>query len=421
MVNGAGRGAADSGARQGKAARDMTDVERYARRMGVFVVAALALAVLLAQELFSAFVSNAYLNGTILAVLIFGIVFQFRQVLALAPELKWLDSHNPRREEEGATPQPKPRLLAAVARLLADHPPGRGPLPITAATERSLIEGVESRLDEGREIGRYLTRLLVFLGLLGTFWGLLSVLAAIGQTIAGLSVETSDVGLLFESLKLGLERPLSGMAVAFSSSLFGLGGSLVLGFLDLQTSQAQRAFLRRFEDWLRSHTRLVSGAGSGGEEGAAGGAYLAALIEQLADHLERMEAHAAEDRRLREGREKMLAELRDQLAALNAEARAGREALHAIRDVTASELRTLTGLAEGLAAQKPAVDPELKAQIARIEQALGDLAADIRSGREALADSLRDDLRLLARTVAKALEAARRPGGADDGAGGPQP
>ncbi|GIX18020.1 MAG: flagellar motor protein MotA [Rhodothalassiaceae bacterium] len=400
----------------------MTDVERYARRMGIFVVAALGLAVLLAGELFSAFVSNAYLNGTILAVLVFGIVFQFRQVLALAPELRWLDSDARRREEEGATPQPKPRLLAAVAQLIADHPPGRGPMPITAATERSLIEGVESRLDEGREIGRYLTRLLVFLGLLGTFWGLLSVLAAIGQTISGLSVETSDVGLLFESLKAGLERPLGGMAVAFSSSLFGLGGSLVLGFLDLQTSQAQRAFLRRFEDWLRTHTRLVAGAGTAGEEGAAGGsAYLAALIEQLADHLERMEAHAAEDRRLRESREKMLAELRDHLAALHAEAEAGREALHAIRDVTVSELRTLAGLAEGLAARKPATDPELKAQLARIEQALGDLAADIRSGREALADSLRDDLRLLARTVAKALEAARRPGGADDGAGGPQP
>ncbi|RMF74529.1 MAG: flagellar motor protein MotA, partial [Alphaproteobacteria bacterium] len=229
----------------------MTDVERYARRMGVFVVAALALAVVLANTLASAFLSNPYLNGTILLVLIFGIIFQFRQVLALAPELKWLESDARLREEEAATPAPRPRLLAAVAQLFADRPADRGPLPITAAAERSLLEGVESRLDEGREIGRYLTRLLVFLGLLGTFWGLLSVLSSIGRTIAGLSVETSDVSLLFESLKAGLERPLSGMAVAFSSSLFGLGGSLVLGFLDLQASQAQRAFLRRFEDWLR--------------------------------------------------------------------------------------------------------------------------------------------------------------------------
>ncbi len=386
----------------------MTDVERYARRMGVFVVAALALAVVLANTLASAFLSNPYLNGTILLVLVFGIVFHFRQVLALGPELKWLDSDARLREEEGAMPAPKPRLLAAVAQLFADRPADRGPLPITAAAERSLLEGVEARLDEGREIGRYLTRLLVFLGLLGTFWGLLSVLSAIGRTIAGLSVETSDVGLLFESLKAGLERPLSGMAVAFSSSLFGLGGSLVLGFLDLQASQAQRAFLRRFEDWLRDHTRLVTGGVGGGEEGAGGGAYLAALIEQLADHLERMEAHAAEDRRLRAAREQMLGEIRDHLAALKGESRTVTEILAAIRDTVASELRTITGLAQGLSAAKPATDPELRAHLARIEQALEALRTDVATGREALTESLRDDLRLLARTVAKALEAGRR-------------
>ncbi len=396
----------------------MTDVERYARRMGVFVVAALALAVVLANTLASAFLSNPYLNGTILLVLVFGIVFHFRQVLALGPELKWLDSDARLREKEGATPMPRPRLLAAVAQLFADRPADRGPLPITAAAERSLLEGVETRLDESREIGRYLTRLLVFLGLLGTFWGLLSVLSAIGRTIAGLSVETSDVSLLFESLKAGLERPLSGMAVAFSSSLFGLGGSLVLGFLDLQASQAQRAFLRRFEDWLRDHTRLVTGGVGGGEEGAAGGAYLAALIEQLADHLERMEVHAAEDRRLRTAREQVLGEIRDHLAALRSESGTVGETLAAIRDTVASELRTITGLAQGLSAAKPAADPELRTHLARIEQALEALRTDIVTGREVLTESVRDDLRLLARTVAKALEAGRRPSPVTGAGGG---
>jgi hypothetical protein len=120
-----------------------------------------------------------------------------------------------------------------------------------------VLEGIRAHLDESREISRYMIGLLIFLGLLGTFWGLLGTISAVGQVICGLNVGTSDFAGTFESLKAGLQKPLQGMGTAFSSSLFGLGGSLVLGFLDIQASHAQNRFFNEMEEWLSGVTQLI--------------------------------------------------------------------------------------------------------------------------------------------------------------------
>ena len=127
-------------------------------------------------------------------------------------------------------------------------------LALSTSTWRSILDSISTRLDENRDILRYLAGLLVFLGLLGTFWGLVTTVSAVGATIQSLSVGSGDAGIIFEDLKAGLAAPLSGMGIAFSSSLFGLSGSLVLGFLDLQAGQAQNRFYTELEDWLSTIT-----------------------------------------------------------------------------------------------------------------------------------------------------------------------
>jgi len=179
-------------------------------------------------------------------------VLAFRNVILLMPEVRWVNSF---RRGQSVYGEATPRLLAPMATLLRDR---ADTMAISTSTWRSILDSIATRLDENREILRYLTGLLVFLGLLGTFWGLLSTIGAIGDTIQSLDVGSADTGVIFEDLKAGLEAPLSGMAIAFSSSLFGLAGSLVLGFLDLQAGQAQNRFYTELEDWLSTMTDLES-------------------------------------------------------------------------------------------------------------------------------------------------------------------
>jgi hypothetical protein len=190
------------------------------------------------------------LNGLIVVVLLIGVALAFRSVWILIPEVRWVNNF---RRQEMDLDQPMPRLLAPMAALLRDR---ADTMALSTSTWRSLLESIATRLDENREILRYLTGLLVFLGLLGTFWGLLTTVGAVGETIRNLDVGSADSTVVFEDLKTGLEAPLAGMSIAFSSSLFGLAGSLVLGFLDLQTGQSQNRFYTELEDWLSTITDL---------------------------------------------------------------------------------------------------------------------------------------------------------------------
>jgi hypothetical protein len=214
-------------------------------RMIIFLVIVGFLALILYQQIISAFSSNPGLNGLILAVLIIGVLLSLRQVLMLFREVSWVNGF--RRSDPNIEYARPPILLAPMAAMLGDR---LGAMAISQQTMRSVLESIGVRLDESREILRYLTGLLVFLGLLGTFWGLLRTVGSVGDTIQSLNVGSGDAGVIFEDLKIGLEAPLSGMGTAFSSSLFGLAGSLILGFLDLQAGQAQTRFYTDLEDWL---------------------------------------------------------------------------------------------------------------------------------------------------------------------------
>ncbi len=225
----------------------------YLLRMLVFLALAVFVGAILSPQLFSAFMANPGLNGLILGVLLIGIALALRQVFRLFREITWVNDF--RLADPGLEVARPPVLLAPMAAMLRDR---MGRMAISAQTMRSILDSISMRLDESRDILRYLIGLLIFLGLLGTFWGLLQTVSSVAQTIQALDVGTEDVAVIFEDLQAGLAAPLAGMGTAFSSSLFGLAGSLVLGFLDLQANQAQNRFYNDLEDWLSSVTDLTS-------------------------------------------------------------------------------------------------------------------------------------------------------------------
>jgi hypothetical protein len=237
-------------------------------RMLVFVVLGGLIAFLLHKQIEVAFMANPGLNSVIIAVLVIGIVLTLRQVLRLYPEIAWVN--NFRLADPGLAVERPPVLLAPMAAILGSR---MGRMAISGQMMRGILDSIATRLDEARDISRYMTGLLVFLGLLGTFWGLIETVSSVGGVIQGLKTG-GDAGSMFEGLREGLAAPLSGMGISFSSSLFGLAGSLVLGFLDLQSSQAQNRFYTELEDWLsttvydQAAEPIVAAGGAGEVRGA---------------------------------------------------------------------------------------------------------------------------------------------------------
>src|SRR5216684_1406789 len=231
-------------------------------RMLVFLTVCALVAVVLYKQIWTAFLANPFLNALIIFVLAVGIALAFRQVTRLFPEINWVNGF--RLADPGLAVERPPVLLAPMAVLLRDR---IGRMAISSQMMRGMLDSIAARLDEARDMSRYMTGLLVFLGLLGTFWGLIETVGSVGNVINTLK-PGGDAGAIFDSLKEGLAAPLGGMGISFSSSLFGLAGSLILGFLDLQTSQAQNRFYTDLEDWLSTTVRgysSESGAGAGGE------------------------------------------------------------------------------------------------------------------------------------------------------------
>jgi len=225
----------------------------YLIRMMVFIILVAIVGAVLYPQFRTAFMANPGLNGLIIFVLLLGILYAFRMVWRLFREVNWVNHF--RITEPGLDIPYSPQLLAPMSALLRD----RQGTVLSPLSMRSLLDSLASRLDEARDISRYLIGLLIFLGLLGTFWGLLDTVTSVGATIRSLDVSTAESGTIFEELKSGLAAPLAGMGTSFSSSLFGLAGSLVLGFLDLQASQAQNRFYNDLEDWLSSITDIAAG------------------------------------------------------------------------------------------------------------------------------------------------------------------
>ena len=225
--------------------RRLASPQIYLVRMVVFLILVGFIALILYRTIAKAFMANPGLNGLIFGVLFVGVVFGIRNVVRLFREIRWVNAL-PRGDAGSVRP---PILLAPMATLLGDRPPTAG---ISTVTLRVILDSIGTRLDEAREVSRYLTGLLIFLGLLGTFWGLVNTVGSLGNVLNSLQTG-SDAGAMFDELKTNLAQPLAGMSVSFTSSLFGLSGSLVLGFLDLQAGQAQNRFYTELEDALTAH------------------------------------------------------------------------------------------------------------------------------------------------------------------------
>lgn len=385
----------------------MTRPQTYLIRMGVFLVLVLAAGAALYPQLADAFFANAVLNGMILGVLLLGIVYSIRQVVLLRSEIAFLEQL--KRESSGGLVFPgqvgqmtAPQLLGPMARMLRER---KGRMTLSTMSMRTLQDGIRMRIDESHDISRYLIGLLIFLGLLGTFWGLVETVNAVGRTIGALSISDGDAAALFDDLQRGLELPLAGMGTAFSSSLFGLAGSLVLGFLELQSGQAHNRFMNELEEWLSGMTRLSGGGFGGGEGEASVPAYLQALLEHTADSLEALQSTIQSGEEDRQAANRNLATLTERLTLLTDQMRTEQEVLRRLADTHAAIRPLLAQLSEGgFAGGGGGMDEATRDHIRSIDLHLGRVAAELRSGREQTVEQVRGEIRLLARTIAAMAE-----------------
>lgn len=225
--------------------------------IGIYLALVAGVCLLLFAPLQSAFMANWGFNSLIIGALLIGIIINIRHVVILEPEIRWITLF--RTGEAGISVAESPRLMKGLARHL--HGRRKDRFRLSALSLRTVLDGIRARLDESREISRYMIGLLVFLGLLGTFWGLLGTISSVSSVIGGLDVGNRDFAAVFGQLKAGLQQPLNGMGTAFSSSLFGLGGSLVLGFIDILAGHAQNRFFNDLEEWLSGVTQLIDEPG----------------------------------------------------------------------------------------------------------------------------------------------------------------
>jgi hypothetical protein len=376
----------------------MTNTNVYVTRMGVFLVLAIIGAGVVHRQLIEAFAANPAINGIILFVMLLGILFVFRQVLMLRTEVNWIEVY--RSQATGISVTSPPKLLAPMAAMIGDR---QGQLRLNTTSMRSILDGISARLDESRDISRYLIGLLIFLGLLGTFWGLLQTVSSVAAVIAGLQVGGGDAVTIFNDLKTGLEAPLSGMGTAFSSSLFGLAGSLLLGFLELQAGAAQNRFYNDLEDWLSTATR-VSGGGalSVGEGNQSVPAYIQALLETTADSLDNLQRTVARAEAARAQSDQGLSTLTDRMTSLTDQMRTEQDLMVRLAENHAELRSVLQRLAESRSAV--AIDDATRGHIRNLDNHMARLIEETAHGRNEIVQELRAEIRLLARTIAALAE-----------------
>ncbi len=294
---------------------------RYILNMLLFLIAVTAVVYYLSPwspdpstVLIDAFNANPPLNGLILGVLAFGIIYNLRQAGVISPAVAWVEAFRETVDARRARLPRPPMLISAMVKLLLDADERGGRL--SPESVRAILDSIGTRMDEGRESGRYIGHLLVFLGLLGTFWGLIETVDGVVTTISGLGASGGDAEDAITQLITNLQAPLSGMGTAFSSSLFGLSGSLVVGFLDLQSSQAQGRFYTDLEDWLSGMTDTRASASVKATMAGEDLSPFASLEAALAVNTEALiKAQAGQ-----------IAELKDEIRALNRSLiRGGRE------------------------------------------------------------------------------------------------
>ena len=382
----------------------MNGPRRYLTRMLFFLVAVAVTVGLMHRPLLDAFYANVALNGLIVAILFLGIMYIFRQVVLLLAEENWIESF--RNNQPGFSIKHPPKLLAPMAAMLGDR---QGRFSLSALSLRSLLDGISSRLDESRDLSRYLIGLLIFLGLLGTFWGLLLTIKSVGDVIGNLSIGTGDLSTVFTNLKAGLKAPLTGMGTAFSTSLFGLAGSLILGFLELQAGQAQNHFFNQLEDWLAGQTRLASGALSVGEGGdQAVPAYVQALLEQTADSLESLQRTMERGEEGRISATGNIAALTETITTLTDQMKTEQSLMVKLAETQVEIKPLLAGLAQNTGARAATMDEAVIHNIRNIDIQMARLIEELATGRTEVVSELRSEIRVLSRTMAAIAERANK-------------
>lgn len=380
----------------------MTHPRRYAVRMLVFLAIVGTVALALHEQVARFFMRNPPLNALILSVLGLGTFLSIRLVLSLETEVERVEGF---RRNGTIGPISGPSPLDPLTAMLATSGPWAG---LTATTLRIVLDGIDSRLDERRDTSRYLIALLIFLGLLGTFWGLLLTASSVGETIRGLNVEGSDPAQMFATLRTGLEAPLAGMGTAFSTSLFGLASSLVLGFLDLQASQAQGRFASELETCLVSSMRAEADpARDEHEHEGAAPAYLTALLQQSAENLDtlaRRMVRAADDAdRLHDA----LRQTADRVVGLCDELRARGDTRLSLLDGDAETRSLLQQIATTLDRQAGSLGETVRTHARTLDLGFARVTDDAARGRDRAVDEIRSEIRLLARTLATIAERER--------------
>jgi hypothetical protein len=369
----------------------MTQPRQHLLWMAIGLVAVIGLAWLLIGPIYTAFLHNPALNSGIFVVLLIGMSYIFWQVLRLYPEIDWIERL--KRNELGSSSDPEPRLLAPMAAMVRER---TGRLSLSTAALRSLLDSISSRLDESRDISRYFIGLMVFLGLLGTFWGLLGTISGVAEAIGALSLTSGgDVASLLDQLKAGLEKPLAGMGTAFSASLFGLSGSLLLGYLELQASQAQNRFFNELEDWLAERTRLTS-AGPVGDGDQSVPVYIQALLEQTADNLENLQriVSRGEDNRLQANQQ--MSALVERLGGLTDQMRTESQLMMRLAESQGEMRPVIARLAEAMQAGRFGIDEQSRTHLRNIDSQIGRLTDESIRGRQVALQELRNDIKKLA-------------------------
>jgi hypothetical protein len=343
--------------------------------------------------------TNPLLNGLITLVFFVGVITCFWQVWILAQSVYWIENFV--RGTPGSEDDAPPRLLAPLAALLRSHSARRS---ISASSSRSIQDSVVQRIDEARDITRYIINLLVFLGLLGTFWGLATTVPAVVDTIRSLAPQEGESGLdVFGKLMGGLENQLGGMGTAFSSSLLGLAGSLVLGLLELFAGHGQNRFSRELEEWLSSITRLgFAGEGDGAEQGATG-----FLVDQMALQMEDLQTLYAKTEEGRSETDARIAELAGALVRLTEriEAEKGQSAL--LRRIAVGQEKLIEVLQREDGGGQS--DPESRMRLRSIDVQLLRILEEMSAGRQETLSDLKTDIaaltsaiRLLGRSTGRA-------------------
>ena len=373
---------------------------RFIQRMIIFIILNLILGFFLISSLSDAFLTNPIINGLIFSVLGFGIIIIFRQVYTLRPEIQWIEGYK-RNKANGLTGKldnKKLILLAPMASLLEEH---KGRFTISSLAMRSLLDSLNLRLDETREIARYLIGLLVFLGLLGTFWGLLNTIDSVGEVINSLGAEDEDSSLMFLKLKEGLRQPLDGMGTAFSSSLFGLSGSLILGFLDIQASQSQNQFYNDTEEWL-STMSLISVNSKDSQKIQDDGVpvYVQALLEQTAESIDSLQSTLGRGEDERKHLADNFANLAEKMSAVADQIQSNQKAIAKGNEKSID----ITPLVEYMRDNPNGLDDPTKEHIRNMDISIRRLVEENNQGNRQLITELRSEIKLLAKTISAAVE-----------------